>query len=101
MKMKIMRPGQVLPALTAAALSVQPVEAGAKLVPTFQLLQFKAAIRLEAVGMKHSSGRSVRKYACQRLGLPIDTTHQDVISAIQDELNARTAEVLIRDGGKA
>lgn len=38
------------------------------MVPTFQLLQWKYAIKLERLGMKHSSGRSVRAHAARVLG---------------------------------
>lgn len=37
-------------------------------VPVFQLLQWKYAIRLEAKGLRHSSGRSVRAHAARVLG---------------------------------
>lgn len=37
-------------------------------VPVFQLLQWKHAIRLEAKGLRHSSGRSVRAHAARVLG---------------------------------
>lgn len=58
----------------------------------FQLFQWKAAIQLEAKGMRHSSGRSVRKHACQKLGLPIDLDHDSVIEAIWKEIRKREEE---------
>lgn len=38
-------------------------------VPVFQLLQWKHAIRLEALGLRHSSGRSCRAHAARVLGV--------------------------------
>lgn len=58
-------------------------------VPTFQLLQWKYAISLEAQGMKHSSGRSARKHACRMLGLKPLTPHGEVIERINTILEAR------------
>lgn len=60
---------------------------------TFQLIQWKHAISMESRGMKHSSGRSVRKFACEQLGLPIRTPATDVIAHIQTELDAVKAGV--------
>jgi hypothetical protein len=51
-------------------------------VPIFQLLQWKYAMKLEAIGMKHSSGRSVRKHACGVLGLKPNTPTISVIKHI-------------------
>lgn len=52
------------------------------IVPMFNLIQMKSAVRLEKVGLKHSSGRSVRKRAALLLGLPTNAKHDDVINAI-------------------
>lgn len=57
----------------------------------FQLLQWKHAIRMEARGMKHSSGRSVRKHACEALGLPPRTKHDEVVARIDEILEAARA----------
>lgn len=44
-------------------------ELGGKLAPpVFQLLQWRSAMKLEALGMRHSSGRSVRAHAARVLG---------------------------------
>lgn len=48
----------------------------------FQLLQWKGAIKLEAAGMKHSSGRSVKAHAARELGMPVRSTHKQVIAKI-------------------
>ncbi len=52
-------------------------------VSIFQLIQFKAAIKLEKLGMKHSSGRSVSAHAKKLLGLPRNTSHDEVIAKIE------------------
>lgn len=51
-------------------------------VPHFQLLQWKYAMKLEALGLRHSSGRSVRAHACRKLGLKPRTPVPVVIDAI-------------------
>ena len=61
----------------------QPV---AQPVPRFQLLQWKYAVELESRGMKHSSGRSVRKHAALALGLPPRSPAEVVIAAINEQL---------------
>lgn len=38
-------------------------------ITIYQLIQWKHAIRLEAKGMKHSSGRSVTAHAKRQLGI--------------------------------
>jgi hypothetical protein len=52
-------------------------------IPLWQLLQWKAAIRLERLGMKHSSGRSVRKHAAEALGMRPMAPASAVLSRIQ------------------
>lgn len=51
--------------------------------PLFQLYQWKAAIKLEALGMKHSSGRSVRLHACRVLGIALNLKHEGVIEELK------------------
>jgi len=58
-------------------------------IMTFSLIQLRAAIRCEKVGMKHSSGRSARKRAALWLGLKANTPHDEVIAAITKELSTR------------
>jgi hypothetical protein len=53
----------------------------------FQLLQWKAAIKLEKLGMKHSSGRSVRKHAAIALGMPPFCKCDEVLAKIQERIN--------------
>lgn len=55
----------------------------------FQLIQYRAAIRLEAVGMKHSSGRSARKAACLELGLPVRSDSMVVLIQLKAEIERR------------
>ncbi len=55
-------------------------------VPIFQLLQFKHAIRLEAIGMRHSSGRSVCAHAKRVLGLPRGMRRENVVARIEEIL---------------
>jgi hypothetical protein len=57
----------------------------------FRLAQFRAALRLEMVGMRHSSGRSARKAAADLLGLPPGTGRQALIDEINKRLEAPVA----------
>ena len=54
------------------------MSARARRLAPFQVLQWQHAVKLEAIGLRHSSGRSVRKHACQMLGLPTRTPHAEV-----------------------
>jgi hypothetical protein len=58
----------------------------------FQLAAMKGAVKLEALGMKHSSGRSVRKHACQILGLKPSTKAAEVVKALEAKLAEMLAE---------
>jgi hypothetical protein len=49
----------------------------------YQLIAAKHAIKLEKLGMKHSSGKSVRKHYALLLGLKPNAKHNDVILAIE------------------
>ena len=49
---------------------------------------WRAALRMEAVGMKHSSGRSVRKHVAQHFGLPVRTPHADLVERLTNEIEA-------------
>jgi hypothetical protein len=62
---------------------------GADQVAIARLITLKAAVRLEATGMKHSSGKSMRKVACRELGLRASTKHDDVIGALSKEIDKR------------
>lgn len=57
----------------------------------FQLLQWKYAIRCEARGMRHSSGRSVKAHAARMLGLRPSTPADVVIARIEEVLAAGKA----------
>lgn len=60
----------------------------------FHLCQLKGAIRLEGLGMRHSSGRSALKHAKQTYGFTGD--REQVIY----QITTRTAELLsARNGG--
>lgn len=54
-----------------------------------RLMTLKQAVRLEATGMRHSSGRSMRKVACTELGLPRNTSYDDVVGALAKEIDRR------------
>lgn len=49
----------------------------------FQLLQYRAAIKLEIVGMKHSSGRSVAAHVKRIFGLPKSMKKQEVLEIVE------------------
>lgn len=53
-----------------------------------RLASAKAAIKLEAVGMRHSRLGSLRKRWAVHLGLKPNTRHDLVIAAIQVKMNA-------------
>lgn len=53
----------------------------------FQLSAAKGAIKLEKLGMRHSSGKSARKAWAKHFGMPANSTHEQVIERIQEELN--------------
>jgi hypothetical protein len=57
-----------------------------------QLAAIKGAVRLESIGMKHSSGRSVRKHACQLLGLKPSTKAPEVLKALEAKLAQMIAD---------
>jgi len=63
-----------------------------RFIPYFQLCQWKAAVKLESLGMKHSSGRSVTALVKKTFGLPRSTTRDAIIAMLQgyiDELQAQ------------
>lgn len=51
-----------------------------------QLVQLKHAIKLESLGMKHSSGKSANAFACKLLGLPRGTKKEITLQRIQEVL---------------
>lgn len=56
---------------------------------TARLMILKQAVRLESVGMRHSSGKSMRKAACKALGLTANTGYDSVIGALNREIGKR------------
>lgn len=55
----------------------------------YQLLAVKHAIKLEAIGMKHSRG-SVRKHWAVELGLKPNAKHADVVARIDSIIEGET-----------
>lgn len=58
-------------------------------IETARLIALKGAVRLEAVGMRHSSGKSMRKVAARLLGMRANAKHDDVIGALAREIEKR------------
>jgi hypothetical protein len=58
----------------------------------FRLAQLRGAVRLEKVGLKHSSGRSVRKMAALELGMKQNAKADAVLAKLQDEIDKIQAE---------
>jgi len=52
----------------------------------FQLLQWKYAIGLESLGLRHSSRRSIRAHAARNLGLEPGTKASLVVDRINEIL---------------
>lgn len=52
----------------------------------FQLSAAKAAIKLESVGLKHSSGKCVRKMWALHFGLSARAKHDEVTSCIKQRM---------------
>lgn len=67
---------------------------GTAQVEIARLMTLKYAVRLEATGMRHSSGKSMRKVACQALGLKLSTSYDNVIGALVREIDKRLKEGL-------
>ncbi len=56
-----------------------------------QLATLKGAVKLEALGMKHSSGVSMRKQAARLLGMKTTSKADDVIGALNREMERLVA----------
>lgn len=54
----------------------------------FRMAQLRAAVKLEKIGMKHSSGRSVTAMAKRELGMKRSATHEQVIAVLEREIAA-------------
>jgi hypothetical protein len=52
-----------------------------------QLASLKGAVKLEALGMRHSSGKRMSAVAKKRLGLKMSTPIATAIMTIQDKMN--------------
>lgn len=52
-----------------------------------QLCALKGAVKLEKVGMRHSSGRSARKHAAKLMKLKPRASYDDVIAALEKRIN--------------
>lgn len=52
-----------------------------------QLAAMKGAVKLEKAGLKHSSGRSLRKHAAVTMGLKPGASYDDVIKALEAKMN--------------
>jgi hypothetical protein len=53
----------------------------------FQLAALKGAVKLEAVGLRHSSGRSMSAQAKRICGLKRNATVDQVVAALQVKMN--------------
>lgn len=51
------------------------------------LCALKGAVKLEKVGMRHSSGRSMRKRAALAMGLKSGASHDNVIAALEKRIH--------------
>ena len=56
-------------------------------VTPYQLLQWRAAIRCEIVGMTHSSGRSLAKHVRELFLLPKSITRAELVEILSDMIN--------------
>ena len=52
----------------------------------YMYAQWRAALRMEAVGLKHSSGRSVRAHVARHFGLSTRTPHAELINMLAYEI---------------
>lgn len=68
------------------------VVSGPGQIETARLMTLKAAVRLEATGMRHSSGKSMRREACRELGLRLSTSYDDVIGALARLIEKRVGK---------
>jgi len=57
------------------------------------LLAQRGAVKLEKVGMKHSTGKSIRLHMCKVLGIKQNSTHDQVLEAIEAKIKEREEEL--------
>lgn len=62
---------------------------GADQISLALLMILKQAVRLEATGMRHSCGKSMRKIAALELGMRPNAKFDDVIGALAKEIDKR------------
>jgi hypothetical protein len=55
-------------------------------IARYQLVTIKHMVKLEGLGLKHSSGRSATARAKEMLGLPKSTNRDTVLKIIEDML---------------
>jgi hypothetical protein len=75
--------------LSADAVALPQYISGFTEIETARLMVLKQAVRLESVGMKHSSGRSMRKVACRALSMRTNTSIDNVLGALNREIDKR------------
>jgi hypothetical protein len=51
-------------------------------IPIARLIALKGAVKLEGLGMRHSSGKSMRKHAARLLGISPHSSTDDVVGAL-------------------
>lgn len=62
-------------------------------VTLYQLSAARSAIKLEKIGMKHSSGRSVRKHWALQLGLKANAKADEVIETLTKKIDGIKANL--------
>lgn len=60
-------------------------------ISRFQLLTLREAVKMEGLGMKHSSGRSATAHARRLLGLPRGAKRETVLAELNKRLEVRHA----------
>jgi hypothetical protein len=56
-------------------------------ISRFHLASLKGAVKMEKLGMKHSSGHSATAHARKLFGLKRTASHDEVLACIQKELD--------------
>lgn len=60
-------------------------------IDTFRLMALKASVKLEAKGMRRSSGRSATAIARTKLGFDRSASREEIIEALDALIQERTA----------
>lgn len=68
---------------------------------TARLIALKGAVRLETLGMKHSSGKKMWKVARRELALSGNSTIDDVYGALCKEVDRRIKRPAEQEGDNA